>query len=103
MGDAAQRISMTQQTSPKSSSVPSASPDLTIERERLLLSPYAMHSADSAGRHHPEAPHPYRGPYQRDRDRRLHSAAFHRLSYKTQGFAGEMGAYHRARLTHTLE
>ncbi len=77
--------------------------DITTERESLLLAPYAMHSTDSAGRQYAESPHPYRGPYQRDRDRIIHSSAFRRLSHKTQVFTGEMGDYHRTRLTHTLE
>jgi dGTPase len=72
-------------------------------REHALLAPYAMHSAQSAGREHPEPEHPYRGPFQRDRDRIVHSAAYRRLSWKTQVFTGELGDYHRMRLTHTLE
>jgi dGTPase len=77
--------------------------DTIVNRERYILAAYAMHSDDSLGRRHPEKPHPYRGPYQRDRDRILHSGAFRRLSQKTQVFAGPMGDYHRMRLTHTLE
>jgi len=73
------------------------------ERETRLLASHAMHSRDSAGRRYPESEHPYRGPYQRDRDRIVHSAAFRRLSGKTQVFTGEMGDYHRTRLTHTHE
>src|SRR5437868_6280623 len=73
------------------------------ERECILLAPYAMPSAGSAGRRHSEPTHAYRGPYQRDRDRIVHSSAFRRLSQKTQVFTGEMGDYHRTRLTHTLE
>ena len=73
------------------------------ERERLLLAPYAMHSCDSEGRVYNEPTHAYRGPFQRDRDRILHSSAFRRLSGKMQVFTGEMGDYHRTRLTHTQE
>lgn len=77
---------------------------LTIaERERLLLAPYATRSADSQGRRYPEPEHPYRGPFQRDRDRITHSAAFRRLSGKMQVFTGDRGDYHRTRLTHTYE
>ena len=75
----------------------------TAEREAALLAPYAMHSADSRGRKHPEPEHPYRGPFQRDRDRIVHSGAFRRLSGKMQVFTGDMGDYHRTRLTHTHE
>jgi len=77
---------------------------LTInERERLLLAPYAMFSRDSEGREFPEDEHPYRGPFQRDRDRILHSSAFRRLRGKMQVFTGQMGDYHRTRLTHSFE
>jgi dGTPase len=73
------------------------------QREQILLAPYAMKSRNSRGRVHPEPEHPYRGPFQRDRDRILHSSAYRRLSGKMQVFTGEMGDYHRTRLTHTQE
>lgn len=74
-----------------------------VDREHLLLASYAMHSADTQGRIHREDGHAYRGPFARDRDRILHSSAFRRLSGKMQVFTGEMGVYHRTRLTHTFE
>ncbi|MEI6232945.1 MAG: dNTP triphosphohydrolase, partial [Planctomycetota bacterium] len=63
-----------------------------------------MSEAQSRGRLHPDHDSPYRGVYQRDRDRIVHSSAFRRLQYKTQVFISVMeGDYFRNRLTHTLE
>jgi dGTPase len=73
------------------------------QREELLLAPYATKSVNSRGRRFAELESPYRSPYQRDRDRILHSSAYRRLSGKMQVFTGEMGDYHRTRLTHTQE
>jgi len=78
-------------------------PATTAERESLILASYAMHSADSRGRKHSEPEQSYRSPYQRDRDRIVHTSAFRRLSGKMQVFTGDMGDYHRTRLTHTHE
>ncbi len=73
------------------------------DREVSLLAPCAMFSMHSRGRKYAESEHPYRGPFQRDRDRIVHSAAYRRLSGKMQVFTGDMGDYHRTRLTHTHE
>lgn len=83
--------------------VTSAGLQTVVQREATLLASYAMHSADSKGRRYPETEQPYRGPFQRDRDRIVHSSAYRRLSGKMQVFTGEMGDYHRTRLTHTHE
>ncbi|MFA7257245.1 MAG: deoxyguanosinetriphosphate triphosphohydrolase [Kiritimatiellales bacterium] len=67
------------------------------------LAPYAAHSASSLGRRHPEAEHPVRPSFQRDRDRVLHSRCFRRLEYKTQVFVNGTADHYRTRLTHTME
>jgi len=60
-------------------------------------------SEHSRGRRFPEAPHPYRSDYQRDRDRIIHSRAFRRLEHKTQVFTIPDSDHLRNRLTHTIE
>jgi len=62
-----------------------------------------MRAEDSRGRRYPEAPHPYRSEYARDRDRIIHSRAFRRLEAKTQVFTARFSDHFRNRLTHTLE
>jgi dGTPase len=72
-------------------------------KEREMLAPYAMKSADSRGRAYGEPEHEFRLAFQRDRDRIIHSTAFRRLEYKTQVFVNHEGDYYRTRLTHTME
>jgi dGTPase len=57
----------------------------------------------SRGRRYPELSHPYRGEFQRDRDRIIHSRAFRRLENKTQVFPPGISDHFRNRLTHTIE
>lgn len=72
-----------------------------LEAERLA--PYAAKSIETKGRRHPEEEHPFRSPFQRDRDRIIHCNAFRRLEYKTQVFVYHEGDHYRTRLTHTIE
>jgi dGTPase len=58
---------------------------------------------DSRGRRYPEAVHPYRNAFQRDRDRIVHARAFRRLEAKTQVFTPGLCDHFRNRLTHTIE
>ena len=67
------------------------------------LSPFAMRSFETRGRALPEDPCGVRTPYQRDRDRIVHSKAFRRLKGKTQVFIDPAGDHYRTRMTHTLE
>jgi dGTPase len=62
-----------------------------------------MQASKTRGRRFPEAPHPYRSEYARDRDRIVHSRAFRRLEAKTQVFTTRFSDHFRNRLTHTLE
>ena len=65
--------------------------------------PYASDPATSRGRLHDEPASAHRDPYQRDRDRIIHSQAFRRLKHKTQVFVEHEGDYYRTRLTHSIE
>jgi dGTPase len=65
--------------------------------------PFACHPELSRGRRHPEPESDTRSPFQRDRDRIIHSEAFRKLKYKTQVFVYHEGDNYRTRLTHSLE
>jgi dGTPase len=71
--------------------------------EEQLLSPLAVRSYETRGRLRDEAPCRIRTPFQRDRDRILHSKPFRRLKGKTQVFIDPTGDHYRTRMTHTLE
>ena len=73
------------------------------EQEDAWLSPLAVRSYESRGRQQPEDDCRLRTPFQRDRDRIVHSKSFRRLKHKTQVFIDPSGDHYRTRLTHTLE
>ena len=65
--------------------------------------PYSTSFSNSKGRLHIEAESINRNPFQRDRDRVIHSDSFRLLKHKTQVFVAHTGDYYRTRLTHSLE
>ena len=73
------------------------------ELEEHALSPLAVRSYETRGREQPEEECSVRTPFQRDRDRILHSKPFRRLKGKTQVFIDPAGDHYRTRMTHTLE
>lgn len=84
-----------------------ASNEVTNEAEynycALPMARYASRPDQSLGRLHEENESATRTPFQRDRDRIIHSSAFRRLKYKTQVFVYHEGDHYRTRLSHTLE
>jgi dGTPase len=73
------------------------------EHEEATLSPLAVRSYETRGRAREESPCSVRTPFQRDRDRIVHSKPFRRLKGKTQVFIDPQGDHYRTRMTHTLE
>ena len=71
--------------------------------EESTLSPSAVRSYSTRGREREEKPCRVRTPFQRDRDRLVHSKPFRRLKGKTQVFIDPQGDHYRTRMTHTLE
>jgi dGTPase len=77
--------------------------DAWLDHEDGWQAAYAMPGRATRGRRHPEPPHPYRTPFQRDRERLVYSSAFRRMTGKTQVLVASVNDHHRTRLTHTLE
>ncbi|MDG6093883.1 deoxyguanosinetriphosphate triphosphohydrolase [Acetobacter sp. AN02] len=69
----------------------------------MPVAPFAISARPGRGRLYEEAESTTRSPWQRDRDRVIHSSGFRRLQYKTQVFINHEGDFFRTRLTHSLE
>jgi dGTPase len=69
----------------------------------MSLARYAVSPVNARGRLHDEPEATTRSPWQRDRDRVVHSSAFRKLQYKTQVFVNHEGDFYRTRLTHSIE
>ena len=74
-----------------------------IFKPNIHLAPYACHREHKNGRLYAEPNAKSRSPFQRDRDRIIHTNAFRRLKHKTQVFVHHVGDYYRTRLTHSIE
>lgn len=74
-----------------------------IAQANALLAPFAVPHGGGMGRAHGDEPDETRFPFQRDRDRILHTQAFRRLKQKTQVFVAGHGDHYRTRITHTIE
>ena len=71
--------------------------------QNIYLSPYALKPSFCRGRIYKEPEYKTRTPFQRDRDRIIHSSAFRRLKHKTQVFVNTEKDHYRTRLTHSME
>src|SRR5262245_26385541 len=88
---------------PRSDVLPQSFEDRMRTLEEQSLSSLAVRSYETRGRTRPEPESDVRTPFQRDRDRIVHSKPFRRLKEKTQVFIDPGGDHYRTRMTHTLE
>lgn len=77
--------------------------DFKIFIPKPTYAPYAAIAEQTRGRLYKGESANTRSPFQRDRDRIIHSGAFRRLKHKTQVFVHHVGDYYRTRLTHSIE